>query len=289
MDDRAVRHRQGRRGARQHQPGLSRPRARVRRQAVRHAHGRERGVLQDLDLPADARVHPARLPGPGARRLPRRAVVGGPAGRGCRRRRRGPRRADGRDRLGAVGRVPRRAPRRVQADRPGHGRRRRPGRGAAHAAPGGQRQGALLPLLRHGHGQPGVHLPRRGDGHPGADLRPGRDPGGGVPGGLHQPLRRPHDVHRRARAAGRRPLRPVDAAHGDHGRLALPGGGHEEGHRPDEHGRGRHQLRHDRDLAGLHLHAHRGRTAPPHRDGRPRHVAPCRAARRASCAPAATR
>ena len=34
---------------------------------------------------------------------------------------------------------------------------------------------ALLPLLRHGHGQPRLHHPRRHDGHPRARLRPGRD------------------------------------------------------------------------------------------------------------------
>jgi hypothetical protein len=56
----------------------------------------------------------------------------------------GPRRADGRHRVGPLGRVPRRAPRRLQAGGPGDGRRGRPGGGAAHAAPGGQRQGQLI-------------------------------------------------------------------------------------------------------------------------------------------------
>ena len=46
-------------------------------------------------------------------------------------------------------------------------------------------------------------------------------------------------------------LRPQLAAHRDHGRLAVPGRGDEAGHRPDAHERGRHLLRHDRDLAGL--------------------------------------
>ena len=38
--------------------------------------------------------------------------------------------------------------------------------------------GALLPLLRHGDGQPGLHDARRDDGDPGARFRSGRDAGG---------------------------------------------------------------------------------------------------------------
>ncbi len=42
----------------------------------------------------------------------------------------------------------------------------------------------------------------------------------------------PDDVHRRAGPAGLRRLRPVQPAHRDHGRLAVPGRGDEEGRRP---------------------------------------------------------
>ena len=60
--------------------------------------------------------------------------------------------------------------------------------------------GALLPLLRHGDGQPGLHHPRRHDGDPGARLRPRGDVGDDRRGALHGALRRPDDVHRDARA-----------------------------------------------------------------------------------------
>ena len=46
-------------------------------------------------------------------------------------------------------------------------------------------------------------------------------------------------------------LRPVVAAHRDHGRLAVPGRGDEAGRRRDAHGRGDDLLRHDRDVAGV--------------------------------------
>ena len=68
--------------------------------------------------------------------------------------------------------------------------------------------GALLPLLRHGHGQPGGHHARRDDGDPGARLRPGADAAGRAGGALHLAVRRPDDVHRRAGAARLRRLRP---------------------------------------------------------------------------------
>ena len=54
-------------------------------------------------------------------------------------------------------------------------------------------------------------------------------------------------------------LRPELAAHGDHGRLALPDRGHAQGHRPHAHGRGDHLLRHDRDVAGVHADRRRRR------------------------------
>ena len=64
-------------------------------------------------------------------------------------------------------------------------------------------------------------------------------------------LRRAHDVHRRAGPPGLPPLRPVQPADRDHGRLAVPGRGHEAVRLGDAHGRGDDLLRHDRDLAGV--------------------------------------
>ena len=98
-------------------------------------------------------------------------------------------------------------------------------------------------------------------------------------------------------------LRPDLAAHRDHGRLAVPGRGHEEGRRPHAHGGGGHLLRHDRDLAGLHADrasttrssgaSARSGASHPHVEvkvDRPRdRRSSCRAASRASCARAATR
>ena len=111
--------------------------------------------------------------------------------------------------------------------------------------------GALLPLLRHGHGQPRLHVARRVHGHPGARLRPGRDAAGRPGRALHEPLRRADDVHRRARAPGVRRVRPAPPAHRDHGRLAVPDRDDEALRERDAHGAGHDLLRHDRDLAGV--------------------------------------
>ena len=59
--------------------------------------------------------------------------------------------------------------------------------------------GALLPLLRHGHGQPRLHDPRGDDGHPVRRLRADPRAGDGPGRALHGAVRRPDDVHRRAR------------------------------------------------------------------------------------------
>ena len=84
---------------------------------------------------------------------------------------------------------------------------------------------------------------------------------------LHLPLRRAHDVHRRAGRPRHRRVRPVQPADWHHGGLALPGRGDEAGHRPDGHVRGQHLLRHDGDVPGLHADPRRrlGRAArrPP--------------------------
>ena len=59
--------------------------------------------------------------------------------------------------------------------------------------------GALLPLLRHGHGQPRMHHARGDDGHPRRRLRPGSRPRDRHRRAVHGAVRRADDVHRRAR------------------------------------------------------------------------------------------
>ena len=66
--------------------------------------------------------------------------------------------------------------------------------------------GALLPLLRHGDGQPRLHHPRRLHGHPGGRVRARGRRSQAVAGrALHGALRRADDVHRRARAPATSP------------------------------------------------------------------------------------
>ena len=66
--------------------------------------------------------------------------------------------------------------------------------------------GAVLPLLRHGDGQPGCHHERLHHGHPGPGVRPQGHPGGRGPGAVHLPVRRADHVHRRAQPPGLRLL-----------------------------------------------------------------------------------
>ena len=80
-----------------------------------------------------------------------------------------------------------------------------------HRGGPGLHPGALLPLLRHGHGQPGLHLARRLHGHPGAPRSTPGDAAGRAGRALHVALRRADDVHRRARAPGLRRVRPARA------------------------------------------------------------------------------
>ena len=200
-----------------------------------------------------------RLPGAARGGLHRRPDLGRAAGR----RRRRPGRTGSRSATRSVSRRSGQHPVHLRHHRlpqgrhplpPQHPQQRLLGRrdGRLHRAGPGLPAGALLPLLRHGHGQPRRHLARRLHRHPGARLRrrptlcarPGR--------ALHLAVRRADDVHRRARPPRLRHLRPVLAAHRHHGRLAVPGGGDEAGGRRDAHGRGVHLLRHDRDLAGVH-------------------------------------
>ncbi len=86
---------------------------------------------------------------------------------------------------------------------------------------------------------------------------------------LHRRVRRPDDVHRDAERPRLRGLRPVHAAHRDHGRLDLPGRGDEALPVRHAHGRGVDRLRHDRDVAGLHADPQRRRPGPPYVDHRP--------------------
>ena len=134
--------------------------------------------------------------------------------------------------------------------------------------------GALLPLLRHGHGQPRGDLARGLHGHPRTELRSGRDPGGRRAGGRDEPLRGADDVHRRAGTERFHGLRRVHPAHRHHGRFAVPGRGDEAGHRPDGDARGRDLLRDDGDVAGLDDDAQRRRSRAADRDGRAGHAAP---------------
>ena len=114
--------------------------------------------------------------------------------------------------------------------------------------------GALLPLLRHGDGQPRRDQPRRPRSIiPGARVRPRpRRCRRCRPSAAPVAVRRPDHVHRRAGRpggfAGYDLSQPADR---DHGRLAVPGRGDEAGHRPDGDDEVSDLLRHDRDLARL--------------------------------------
>ncbi|CCH79843.1 hypothetical protein BN12_600003 [Nostocoides japonicum T1-X7] len=139
-----------------------------------------------------------------------------------------------------------------------HPGQRLPRRGdlQVHRGGPGLHTGALLPLLRHGHGQPRVHESRSDDGHPGTRVRPRRDAVGGPDGALHEPLRRADDVHRRVVAARPRGLRPVDRPHRHHGRITLSRKHDDQAHRLRHH-RDDDLLRHDGDLAGVDADPHR--------------------------------
>ena len=130
--------------------------------------------------------------------------------------------------------------------------------------------GPVLPLLRDGHGQPRLHQPRRVHGHPGARLRPRGDAAGRPGRELHEPLRRPDDVHRRARAPRVRRVRPLQPADRDHGRLAVPDRDDAPRRLGDAHGGGHDLLRDDRDLAGVDADRRRRPAREARRHRRPR-------------------
>ena len=254
-----VRHRQDRRHPRQRQPGLRRPRVGVRPATGRHHPPGLRGPAQGQRLPRDDRAGARREPGAARGGLPRRPHLGRTAGR----RRHRPAHPARRVRHDADRRRPGQHPVHLGHHRlpqgrhplpPQHPQQRLLGRRdrRLHRAGPGVSAGALLPLLRHGHGQPRRHLARGLHRHPGPRLRRRHDSPGRPGRALHLPLRRAHHVHRRAQPPRLRLLRPLLPPHRHHGGLAVPRGGDEAGGRRDEHGRGLHLLRHDRDLPGLH-------------------------------------
>ena len=276
VDAGAVRHREGRRHPGQRQPGLPHPRVLLRRQPVGHAAAGRRDVVPDQRLPRDGGRDGCGEPCAGARGLPRRrGELGRPAGRRRGRLRRRPGRAGREPRAGRPDQHPvhlrhHRLPQGRDPEPPQHPQQRLPRRRGVPLHRGRPRlhPRALLPLLRHGHGQPRVLHARGRDGDPGARLRPGAHAEGGGGRALHLALRRADDVHRRVGAARRRLLRPVLGAHRDHGGLALPRGDDEEAdrrrHRGDDD-----RLRHDRDVAGLDADPHRRLVRAQGRHGRP--------------------
>ena len=133
--------------------------------------------------------------------------------------------------------------------------------------------GSLLPLLRDGHGQPGLHLARRHHRHPGPVVRPRGHPGRRRRRAVHVPVRGADDVHRRAGGRWFRRLRPDVAADRRDGRVAVPGRGHETGHYRDAHGRSGDLLRDDGDLAGLDPDPGRRRHRTAHHHRGPGHAA----------------
>ena len=100
--------------------------------------------------------------------------------------------------------------------------------------------GALLPLLRHGHGQPrGASRTARASSSRRRRSIRARPSRAVAAERCTVALRRADDVHRRARPRGLRHVRPHLAAHRDHGRLAVPDRGDEARVARHAHDRGR--------------------------------------------------
>ena len=280
MGPRAVRRGAGGGDPRQRQPGLPHARARLRAAPVGHPAARLRRRVQDERLPRDGRRGAGRLPGPAARGRARLGRLGGAPGR----RRRAARGRAGRARGRAGLRRPDQPAVHERHDRVAQGRDAHPPQPAQqrllrrravrlHRPRPDRDPGALLPLLRHGHGQPRRDLARCLHGRPRAGLRARRDAARRRRGALHGALRRADDVHRHAGRPGLRRGRPDLAAHRDHGRGAVPGRGHAARDRRDAHERGVHLLRDDGDLAGLDPDPPRRPPRAPRRHGRPRRPA----------------
>ncbi len=308
----AVRDRQGRHHPGQHQPGVPQPRARLRAAPVRRPGAGQRRALQDQRLPGDDRGGQARPDRPGARDLPRHASAGT---RCC---------EPGRQRTAPTTRWPSARPacrsttRSTSSTRAGRPASRRARRcrtttssttrsSSARAAGTPQQDRVCIPVpFYHCFGMVLGNLACTTHGAciviPAPGFDPAADAARGPGRAVHVAVRGADHVHRRARAARLRQLRPVDAAHRHHGRVAVPGRGDEAGRQRDAHDRGHDLLRDDRDVAGLDPDHGRRRHGAPGLDRRP--GAPARRgqghrpgdragaaprARRASCARAATR
>ena len=115
----------------------------------------------------------------------------------------------------------------------------------------GVHTGALLPLLRHGDGKPGMHVARRRHGDTGPGFRPRGHAESRCGAAMHVTVWGADDVHRRAGAAQLRRIRPEQPANRHHGRLALSRTRDAQRHRTDAHERRRHLLRDDRNVAGV--------------------------------------
>ena len=138
---------------------------------------------------------------------------------------------------------------------------------------------AAVPLLRLRARRDGLRHARLHDGHGALLPARGRD-AGGADGAVHCAARRPYDVHRDTRPPGLQEIRLFNAAHGHHGRLALPD-------RRDEAGRGRdeHVRRSRSPTARRSPRPSSRRRAPTTRwrSGSPRSARSCRTWRSRSC------
>ena len=88
-------------------------------------------------------------------------------------------------------------------------------------------------------------------------------------GARHGRLRRAHHVHRRAQPPRLRHVRPVQPAHGHHGRQPLPAGNDARGHGQDVHEGDHHLLRPHRDEPRVHADERQRRHRAQVRDGGP--------------------
>ena len=188
-------------------PAYRTPRARLRAPALGMPDADRRAELQDVRLPGDRRRGSCRLPG--ARDRP--CSSGTPSGTNWPAAGRRPIAELDDRRATPGGRRPDQHPVHVGHHRlpegrhplaPQHPQQRPLRRRAAglHERRPALHPRALLPLLRHGDGQPRLHDARRHDGDPERRVRPADRARRGREGALHRPLRRADDVHRRTRS-----------------------------------------------------------------------------------------
>ncbi len=174
---------------------------------------------------------------------------------------------------------------------------------ALRLGPRGQivHSGADVPLLRDGAWRACLRDARRGDGVSRRGLRSAGDIADPGRGALHRGAWRADDVHRPARPSGVSDIRSIEPADRDHGRRAVPDRGDAPRRHADAPLGDHHRLWDDRDQPGQHANHGRRSAGAPGQHGRagarrmsrsrsstPR-AAWCRAARRASSAPGATR